>query len=139
MGAFSKMFRISQNKIFVNKLSLQNKAMDISLRIFELLSTIDDKADFESGSELSTSEPDSESELPLECCFCAELFFEQEKFGIHKCEQQELQENATNKPEVLHPCTYGECKKVFKKSSHLRKHLVSGFNKNHLSDKLLIK
>lgn len=103
--------------------------MDISARIFKFLSTIDEKS--YSGSELSAEEPDSESELPFECCFCSVFFFEELKFRNHDCQHEKLLlESVTNKPEVVHKCTFGECEKVFKKSSDLRKHEVRGFIKN---------
>lgn len=103
--------------------------METSLRIFELLSKINDKPDSEAGSDLSSLEPDSEAELPHECCFCAKLFFEDEEYRLHDCEQKKkCQEDVKIKPEATHQCTYGECRKVFKKKAHLQKHLVSNFS-----------
>lgn len=102
---------------------------EISLRLYNLLSTSHE----ESHCDLSAQQPDSESEMPLECCFCSKLFFNELKFHLHKCEQK-LLEKVITKPDVVHKCTFGECKKVFNKSSDLRKHEVSNFTEE-LSDK----
>ena len=58
---------------------------------------------------------DSDDELPFECCFCADLFFDESRFKKHDCQKQ----NISNK------CDFKDCNKIFKKASELRKHQVS--------------
>lgn len=65
-----------------------------------------------------TDEDGSDEELPLECCFCSELFFEPEKFKQHNCQVDVADLNRNYK------CTFDNCSKAFKKSSDLKKHEV---------------
>jgi hypothetical protein len=77
-------------------------------------------------SETSDEEfEESDEEYPLECCLCAELFFDLIKFNLHQ--EKECSEIKDPQKDVIkaHKCSFEDCSKSFTKSAELRKHEVS--------------
>lgn len=91
--------------------------MCFSSRIYTILSsnTVQDK-NFESNESENT---ESDEEIPLECCYCSELFFDKQKFDLHDCGKK-----LPDSVRKIHLCLFDGCKKSFKKTSDLQKHQV---------------
>lgn len=91
------------------------KFADISKRLYDILlnhNTTSENADHEEALEVEVDD-----DLPLECCYCSELFFTAQIFENHKC-------NRADVGPIIHKCTFEDCTKLFKKSGELRKHEV---------------
>lgn len=101
-----------------------------SARLYEILSKNTAEINDNDNSELTDAE--IEEELPLECCYCSELFFETEKFEQHKCKKSSPSDSQDDSVKRYHLCTFEACNKSFKKSSDLRKHQVSSLQLSRL-------
>lgn len=91
---------------------MESLTLQFSSRLYDILSTIN-TVEEDNQKPLFGGESEEDFDFPHECCFCAELFFEDHKFNVHDCHKRKQ-----------HRCTFGSCRKSFKKSSELRKHEV---------------
>ena len=90
---------------------MESLKLEFSSKLYNIL--LKNKNNNEEVNQDKSLGDEMDDDLPHECCFCAELFFDGHKFNFHDC--RKLKE---------HLCTYESCKKSFKKSSELRKHEV---------------
>lgn len=101
----------------------------VSVRLYEILLKGDLKDD-SNELDLQIEEEDDEDQFPLECYYCAKLFFDKLKFEQHMKECLDKFKRKCNvdaSKEVVkraHQCTFDNCTKSFKKSAELRKHEV---------------
>lgn len=90
---------------------------DISLKLYSILLSSNDETQ-----EARNLESDDDEDLPRECCYCAELFFEVQNYEKHICiADKTVSKNVNTK----HKCSFDGCEKSFGKAGMLRKHEVS--------------
>jgi uncharacterized Zn-finger protein len=96
---------------------LQNKTknMNFSRRLFKIL-TEQQQEEGSADQDALQTEPESDEELPIECCFCAELFYDEN--AKHNCQGSKI-------PPKPFLCEFEGCDKSFKKATELKKHQVS--------------